>query len=81
MAQSLARRGPAFADAKGSSIGAWRLPASVAALLLWAAWTSGIDLRLLLSRQTWAALFDFSNVSSLPTSPFPSLKPLCVQPG
>lgn len=59
MAQSLARSGPAFADTKDSSIGAWRLPASVAALLLWAAWTSGIDLRLLLSRQTWAALFDF----------------------
>jgi phosphonate transport system permease protein len=59
MAQSLARSGPAFADTKGSSIGAWRLPASVIALLLWAAWTSGIDLRLLLSRQTWAALFDF----------------------
>lgn len=59
MAQSLARSGLAFADTKVGSIGAWRLPASLAALLLWAAWTSGIDLRLLLSRQTWAALFDF----------------------
>jgi phosphonate transport system permease protein len=58
MAQSLAKRAPALTD-KSDSIGAWRLPASVAALLLWAAWTSGIDLRLLFSRQTWAALFDF----------------------
>jgi phosphonate transport system permease protein len=59
MAQSLAKRAPAFGDTKGGSIGAWRLPASLAALLLWAAWTSGVDLRLLVSRPTWTALFDF----------------------
>jgi phosphonate transport system permease protein len=58
MAQSLASE-PAFADTKGGSIATWRLPVLLAALLLWAAWTSGIDLRLLLSRQTWAGLFDF----------------------
>jgi phosphonate transport system permease protein len=59
MAQSLVKRAPAFADTTGGSIRAWRLPAFLAALLLWATWTSGIDLRLLLSGQTWAALFDF----------------------
>ena len=59
MAQSLTRSEPAFAKTKVGSITAWRLPVLLAALLLWAAWTSGIDLRLLLSRQTWAALFDF----------------------
>lgn len=59
MAQSLAKRTPAFADTNVGSIGAWRLPASIAALLLWAVWNSGIDLRLLFSQQTWTALFDF----------------------
>ncbi len=59
MAQSLAKRAPAFADTEGGSIRAWRLPALLAALVLWAAWTSGIDLRLLFSRPTWSALFDF----------------------
>jgi phosphonate transport system permease protein len=58
MAQSLAERAPALTD-KRDSTGAWRLPASVAALLLWATWTSGVDLRLLFSWQTWTALFDF----------------------
>jgi phosphonate transport system permease protein len=59
MAQTLVKRAPAFADTKSGSLRAWRLSASLAALLLWAAWTSGIDLRVLLSGQTWAALFDF----------------------
>lgn len=59
MSQSLAESAPAFADPKHGSIGAWRFSAFLAALLLWAAWTSGIDLRLLLSPEPWAALFDF----------------------
>ncbi len=59
MAQSLAKRAPAFADSKAVSSGAWRLPASLAVLLLWATWTSGIDQRVLFSQQTWTALFDF----------------------
>jgi phosphonate transport system permease protein len=59
MAQSLAKRAPVFADTKGGSFKTWRLPAFLAALLLWAAWTSGIDPRVLLSRPTWTALFDF----------------------
>lgn len=59
MAQTLVKRAPAFADTLGGSLRAWRLPAFLAALLLWATWTSGIDLRLLFSGQTWTALFDF----------------------
>ena len=59
MAQTLVKRAPAFADTPGGSLRAWRLPAFLAALLLWATWTSGIDLRLLFSGQTWTALFDF----------------------
>jgi phosphonate transport system permease protein len=59
MAQTLVKRAPAFADTKGDSIRAWRVPAFLAALLLWATWTSGVDLRRLVSAPTWAALFDF----------------------
>ena len=59
MEQSLAKRALVFADTKGGSFKAWRLPAFLAALLLWAAWTSGIDPRVLFSRPTWTALFDF----------------------
>lgn len=60
MSQSLARSAPAFADTKRDSMSAWRLsPFLIALLLLWAVWTSGIDLRLLLSAQPWVALFDF----------------------
>ena len=58
MAQSLARSAPAFADIDARSVGRWRLPVGLAVLLLWAGWTSGIDLRLLFSQQTWAALAD-----------------------
>jgi phosphonate transport system permease protein len=74
MAQSLAKRAPAFGDTKGGSIGAWRLPASLAALLLWAAWTSGVDLRLLVSRQTWTSLFDFFQRLFPPDLSLPFLK-------
>ena len=58
MAQSLARTAPAFADIDARSVARWRLPVGLAVLLLWACWTSRVDLRLLFSRQTWAALFD-----------------------
>ncbi len=57
MAQSLARTAPAFADIDARSVARWRLPVGLA-VLLWAFWTSRVDLRLLFSRQTWAALFD-----------------------
>ena len=58
MAQSLARSAPAFADIDARSVARWRLPLGLAVVLLWACWTSRVDLRLLFSRQTWAALFD-----------------------
>jgi phosphonate transport system permease protein len=58
MAPSLARSATAFADIDPRSLGRWRLPVGLAVLLLWASWTSRIDLPLLFSRQTWAALFD-----------------------
>jgi phosphonate transport system permease protein len=58
MAQSLARSAPAFPDIDARSVARWRLPVGLAVLLLWACWTSRVDLRLLFSRQTWAALFD-----------------------
>jgi phosphonate transport system permease protein len=58
MAQSLARSATAFADIDSRSGGKWRLPVGLAALLLWAGWTSRIDLPSLFSRQTWAALLD-----------------------
>ena len=57
MAQSLARSAPAFPDIDARSVARWRLPVGLA-VLLWACWTSRVDLRLLFSRQTWAALFD-----------------------
>jgi phosphonate transport system permease protein len=57
MAQSLARSAPAFADIRVRSFGGWRLPVGFA-LVFWAVWTSGIDPRLLLSKQTSSALFD-----------------------
>lgn len=57
MAQSLARSAPAFADTGTRFVGRWRLPVGLA-LLLWAAWISKVDLRLLFSKQTFAALFD-----------------------
>ena len=74
MAQSLAKSAPAFADRSATRSAAWRLPASVAALLLWAAWTSGVDLRLLFSRQTWTALFDFLQRLFPPDLSLPFLK-------
>jgi phosphonate transport system permease protein len=58
MAQSLTRSATAFADIDPRSRGRWRLPVGLAVLLLWAGWNSRIDLPLLFSRQTWAALFD-----------------------
>ena len=58
MAESLARSAPALADFDARSVGRWRLPVGLSVLLLWAGWTSGIDLRLLFSLQTWAALAD-----------------------
>ena len=58
MAHSLARSTTAFADFHERSVGRWRLAVGLAVLLLWAGWTSKIDLRLLLSRQTWAAVSD-----------------------
>ena len=58
MGQSLATSATAFADIDARSVARWRLPAGLAALLLWACWTSKVDLRLLFSRQTWAALSD-----------------------
>ena len=57
MAQSLARSAPAFADNGARFVGRWRLPLGLA-LLLWAAWTSHVDLHLLFSKQTFASLFD-----------------------
>jgi phosphonate transport system permease protein len=57
MAQSLARSALAFVDVIARSVGRWRLPLGLA-LLLWAAWVSDVDLRLLFSKQTFAALFD-----------------------
>jgi phosphonate transport system permease protein len=74
MAQTLVKRAPAFADTQGGSLRAWRLPALLAALLLWATWTSGIDLRLLVSGQTWAALFDFFRRLFPPDLSLPFLK-------
>jgi phosphonate transport system permease protein len=56
MAQSLASA-PAFADTGTRFVGKWRLPVGLA-LLLWAAWVSNVDLRVLFSKQTFAALFD-----------------------
>jgi phosphonate transport system permease protein len=58
MAESLARSAPALADFNARSVGRWRLPVGLCVLLLWAGWISGIDLRLLFSLQTWAALAD-----------------------
>jgi ABC-type phosphate/phosphonate transport system permease subunit len=58
MGQSLATSATAFADIDARSVARWRIPAGLAALLLWACWTSKVDLRLLFSRQTWAALSD-----------------------
>ena len=58
MAQSLARSVTAFTDVDARSLGRWRLSVGLAVLLLWAAWTSRVDLRLLFSKQTWAALSD-----------------------
>lgn len=58
MAQSLARSATAFADIHERSVGRWRLAVGIAVLLLWAGWTSKINLGLLLSRQTWAAVSD-----------------------
>jgi phosphonate transport system permease protein len=58
MAQSLARSAPAFPDIDARSVARWRLPVGLAVLLLWACWTSRVDLRLLFSRQTWEALFN-----------------------
>ncbi len=57
MAQILARSAPAFADTGIRFVGRWRLPFGLA-LLLWAAWISNVDLRLLFSKQTFGALFD-----------------------
>jgi phosphonate transport system permease protein len=58
MTQSLARSAPAFSDTDVRSVGKWRLSLGLVVLLLWACWTSRVDLRLLFSRQTWAALAD-----------------------
>src|SRR5215471_1621546 len=57
MTQSLARSTPAFVDTSTRFVGRWRFPLGLA-LLLWAAWISNVDLRLLFSKQTFAALVD-----------------------
>ena len=57
MAQSLARSAPVFADTSTGFAGRWRLLLGLA-LLAWAAWVSKVDLPLLISKGTFAALFD-----------------------
>ena len=56
MAPTVARSAPAFAEAPARTIGKWKLPLGLLALFLWAGWTSGVDLPLLFSKQTWGSI-------------------------
>lgn len=58
MVPTLTRSAPAFAEPRFGAVGKWRLPLGLFALVLWAAWTSKVDFRVLLSRQTWASFAD-----------------------
>jgi phosphonate transport system permease protein len=58
MAPTLVRSASAFAEPRSGTINKWRLPLGVFGLLLWAGWTSKVDLRLLLSKQTWRSIAD-----------------------
>jgi phosphonate transport system permease protein len=58
MAPTVARSAPAFAEARARTIGKWKLPLGLLALLLWAGWTSGVDPTLLFSKQTWGSIAD-----------------------
>jgi phosphonate transport system permease protein len=58
MNENLSRSVIAFADRHERSFGRWRLAVGLAVLLLWAGWTSEINLWALISTQTWAAVCD-----------------------
>jgi phosphonate transport system permease protein len=57
MARTLASV-PAFAEQRSTAKSKWRLPVGLCALLVWAGWTSKVDLRLLWSAQTWRSIVD-----------------------
>jgi phosphonate transport system permease protein len=59
MARIAIQNAPVFAEPVRGGTGSWKLPIGVLALLLWAGWTSGIDLRLLVDKQAWSSLADF----------------------
>jgi phosphonate transport system permease protein len=58
MAPTLVRSASAFVEPRSGSINKWRFPLGLFALLLWAGWTSKVDLRLLVSKQTWHSIAD-----------------------
>ena len=58
MAPRIARSAPAFAESRAASQNTWRIPLGWFALLVWAAWTSKVDLRLLWSAATWHSIAD-----------------------
>jgi phosphonate transport system permease protein len=58
MAPTLVRSASAFAEPRSDTIKKWRLPLVFFALLLWAGWTSRVDLQLLLSQQPWLSIAD-----------------------
>ena len=58
MAQALTRSAPAFAEPSSRTVRSWKVPLALLALLLWAGWTSGVDLPLLFSKTTWSSVAD-----------------------
>ena len=58
MAPTVAKSAPAFAESHSGAASKWINPLGLLALLLWAGWTSGVDLPLLVSKQTRASIAD-----------------------
>ncbi|HEY4051083.1 MAG TPA: ABC transporter permease subunit [Acidobacteriaceae bacterium] len=74
MAPTLARSAPAFAEPRSRTVNKWKIPFGLLVLLLWAAWTSGVDLPLLFSRKTWGSIADLLSRLFPPDLSAPFLK-------
>ncbi len=58
MARTLARSAPAFVEPRFGALDRWRFPLGLMVLVGLAGWNAHVDLRLLVSHQTWASIAD-----------------------
>ncbi|MDQ2924195.1 MAG: ABC transporter permease subunit [Acidobacteriota bacterium] len=58
MAPTLARSAPAFVEPRLGALDRWRFPLGLMVVVVLAGWNAHVDLRLLVSHQTWASITD-----------------------